>query len=257
MKISKATTQKTKKIIILFSTIFFYCTTAIAQTGTLKGKVVSSLNNAPLPFASVQLQNIVMGAVCDSMGNFTITNIPAGTYNVIGTFTGFKQKIVFELVISATIVTYLDISLDNDISLTSVTVKSSPFNKTRESPVSLKTISANEIEQNPGGNRDITKTIQSFPGVASAVSYRSDLIIRGGAPSENKFYLDGIEVPTINHFTTQGATGGAFGMINVNMIREVNFMAGAFPANRGNTLSSVFDFKQKMVVKTNCILPAL
>jgi hypothetical protein len=244
MKIN-TTIRRSKKSIILFFTAIFCTLITTAQTGTLKGKMLIATNNEPLPYASVQLQGTALGTTCDSAGNYTIANIPAGTYNVVGSFAGFKQKIIFELVISATLITYLDIALDKEMSLSTVTVKASPFNKTRESPVSLKTISASEIERNPGGNRDITKAIQSFPGVASSVSFRNDLIIRGGAPSENKFYLDGVEVPTINHFTTQGATGGAFGMINVNMIREVNFLAGAFPASRGNTLSSLFEFKQK------------
>lgn len=130
-------------------------------------------------------------------------------------------------------------------SLKVIEVTGSPFNKTEESPVSLRTIGSSEIDRNPGGNRDISKVIQSLPGVASTASFRNDIIIRGGSPNENRFYLDGIEVPNINHFSTQGASGGPVGMINVNFIREVDFYSGAFPANKGNALSSVFDFKQK------------
>ena len=230
-------------------TIFVVCLLGVmnlkAQTGTLKGNVYTINPNQFLPYANVQLQGKNIGVNCDSLGNYIIPNIPVGTYNIVASYVGYKQKIIFEITVLGTFFTYLDINLDVNVALNEVVVKPSPFNKTSESPVSLKTIGANEIERNPGGNRDITKAIQSFPGVASAVSFRSDLIIRGGAPSENKFYLDGIEVPTINHFTTQGATGGAFGMINVNMIREVNFFSGAFPANRGNTLSSLFEFTQK------------
>ena len=236
--------QKNKKIATVFLGVFLSIQLS-AQTGTLKGKIYFTNTNQFLANASVQLQGINLGATCDSLGNYTIANIPVGIYNVIGSYVGYKQKMVYEIVVLGTLPTYLDISLDENKTLAQVTVKASPYNKTRESPVSLKTIGAAEIERNPGGNRDITKAIQSFPGVASAVSFRSDLIIRGGGPSENKFYLDGVEVPTINHFTTQGATGGVFGMINVNMIREVDFFAGAFPANRGNTLSSLFEFKQK------------
>ena len=80
--------------------------------------------------------------------------------------------------------------------------------------------------------------------MASTVSFRNDIIIRGGAPNENRFYLDGIEIPNINHFATQGSSGGPVGMINVNFIREVDLYSGAFPANRGNSLSSVMEFKQ-------------
>ncbi|MBE0652855.1 MAG: TonB-dependent receptor, partial [Bacteroidales bacterium] len=105
-------------------------------------------------------------------------------------------------------------------------------------------ISLVEIEKNPGGNRDISKVIQSYPGVASTPSFRNDLIVRGGGASENRFYLDGIEIPNLNHFATQGASGGPVGIINVDFIREVDFYSAAFPANRGNALSSVIEFNQ-------------
>ncbi|HOW32322.1 MAG TPA: TonB-dependent receptor, partial [Bacteroidales bacterium] len=124
-----------------------------------------------------------------------------------------------------------------------VEVKSSPFKKVEESPVSLKTIGIAEIERSPGANRDISKVIQSLPGVASGLSYRNDLIVRGGGPSENRFLLDGIEIPNLNHFGTQGASGGSVGIINSDFLREVDLYTGAFPASRGNALSSVLDMR--------------
>ena len=69
------------------------------------------------------------------------------------------------------------------------------------------------------------------------------MIVRGGSPSENRFYLDGVEIPNINHFSTQGASGGPVGILNADLIREVNFYTGAFPTDKGNALSSVLDFK--------------
>jgi hypothetical protein len=125
-----------------------------------------------------------------------------------------------------------------------VTVTASPFRKTEESPVSLRSIGLGEIEKSPGANRDISKVIQSFPGVQSTPAYRNDVIIRGGGPSESRFYLDGVEVPFINHFATQGASGGPVGIINADFLREVNYYSGAFPANRGNALSGVLEFNQ-------------
>ena len=111
-----------------------------------------------------------------------------------------------------------------------------------EAPVSLRRIGTNEIKRNPGGGRDISKAIRSLPGVAAIPSFRNDIVIRGGAPNENRFYIDGIEIPNINHFATQGASGGPVGMINVDLVQEVEFYSGAFPATRGNALSSVMEF---------------
>ena len=81
--------------------------------------------------------------------------------------------------------------------------------------------------------------------MAITSSFRNDIIVRGGSPNENRFYLDGIEVPTINHFSTQGASGGPVGLINVDFIQDLDFYSGAFPANRGNALSSVLEFQFK------------
>ena len=119
---------------------------------------------------------------------------------------------------------------------------------TLESPLSIQRLTTEEIKANPGGNFDISRVIQSLPGVGGGVaggSFRNDIIIRGGSPTENVFYLDGIEVPVINHFTTQGSSGGPQGILNVSFIEEVKLSTSAFDARYDNTLSSVFQFKQK------------
>ena len=139
---------------------------------------------------------------------------------------------------------YVQIELEEEnTSLNEVVVTASPFQKVVESPVSLRVIGLQEIEKAPGANRDISKVVQNYPGVAfSPIGYRNDLIVRGGGPSENRFYLDGVEIPNINHFSTQGASGGPVGLIDADLIRSVKFYSGAFPADRGNALSSVLDF---------------
>ena len=119
---------------------------------------------------------------------------------------------------------------------------------TIESPISIQRLTTEDIRANPGGNFDISKVIQSLPGVgggASGGSFRNDIIIRGGSPSENVFYMDGIEVPIINHFSTQGSSGGPQGILNVSFIEDVRLSTSAFDARYDNALSSVFQFKQK------------
>jgi hypothetical protein len=124
-------------------------------------------------------------------------------------------------------------------------VEAAPFKSGVEVPVSLHSMFASEIQRNPGSDNDISKVVRTLPGVTSISSFRNDLIIRGGAPNENRFYLDGIEIPVINHLVTQGASGGAYSIINSNQLREIDYMSSSFPANRGNALSSVFDFYLK------------
>lgn len=235
------------RAITLLAVALYFFTTPIAssQTGVIKGRVYNSLNNESIPLANVILQGTNIAVQTNIDGLYEIKNLNPNLYNVEVSYIGFEKKIIYEVQVTNAKPTIVDIALEEkNEKIEEVEITASPFNKTQESPVSLRTLGTSEIERNPGGNRDISKVIQSLPGVSSPPSFRNDIIIRGGAPNENRFYLDGIEVPNINHFATQGSSGGPAGMINVNFIREVDFYSGSFPANRGNTLSSVFEFKQ-------------
>lgn len=219
---------------------------ASAQKGVIKGRVFDELTNESIPFANVAIQNSDKGAVTDIDGNYNIGNLDPGLYNVQTTYVGYEAKTVFEVQVVNQNPTSLNIALKaTSTKLQTVEVTSEVFERNVESPVSLQEIGTDEIQRNPGGNRDISKAIQVLPGVSSSLSFRNDIIIRGGAPNENRFYLDGVEVPNINHFATQGSSGGPVGIINVNFIKSVDFYSGAFPADRGNALSSVLEFTQK------------
>ena len=216
------------------------------QLGTIKGRVFDDLTNEPVPFSNVALQETTYGAVSNIEGNYEITGIEPGLYNVQASFIGYKTKTIFEVEVFAAKPTVLDIPLEaGATNLTAVEITTEVFERNAESPVSLQQIGTNEIQRNPGGNRDISRALQILPGVASSLSFRNDIIIRGGAPNENRFFLDGIEVPVINHFATQGSSGGPVGILNVNFIQNVDFYSGAFPTNRGNAMSAVLEFTQK------------
>ncbi|MEC9159353.1 MAG: TonB-dependent receptor [Bacteroidota bacterium] len=234
--------MKSSLTTLLLSCLF---TQVISQSGVIKGTITDATNNETIPFANIYIEQTQSGVASDLDGNYIISNLKPGIYNIIYSFVGYQSKSIAEVIVNPNKPTVLDVQLlSSSTSLEEVEIKASPFQKSFESPVSKRSINATEIYRNPGGNRDISKVIQSLPGVASSASFRNDIIIRGGAPNENRFYLDGIEVPNINHFATQGSSGGPVGMINVNFIREVDLYTGAFPSNRGNTLSSVMEFKQ-------------
>lgn len=232
---------------ILTSILFFTAQLLVAQTGVIRGKVYNKINNEPVPFANIAVQGTTMGAVADDNGNYIISNLNPGLYNLETSFVGFKKLVMYEIQVTLARPAIVDFELDEETKkLEEVVVTSAnSFVKSDESPLSLRTIGTTEIKRTPGGNRDISRVVRSLPGVASTPSFRNDIIIRGGSPSENTFYLDGIQIPVINHFQTQGSSGGPVGIINVDLLKEVNFYSGAFPANRGNTMSSVFDFSLK------------
>ena len=154
-------------------------------------------------------------------GNYEITGISPGLYNLSASSIGYETKVEYEIQTFKNKPVFTNIELNPASKLLeAVEVVVSPFSTREEAPVSMRTIGVSEIERNPGGNRDISRVIQSLPGVASPPSFRNDIIIRGGAPNENRFYLDGVEVPNINHFATQGSSGGPVGLINVNFIKR-------------------------------------
>lgn len=210
----------------------------------LKGIVIDKSSREPLEFINVQVVGLGKGAVTDNNGQFAIADVPPGIHRLQASAIGYKTNLTPEYVVSGKDL-YVSIEVEENLTeLEGVTVTSSPFRRNVESPVGLRIIGLQEIEKSPGANRDISRIVQSYPGVGfSPIGYRNDLIVRGGGPSENRFYLDGVEIPNINHFSTQGASGGPVGIINADLIREVNFYSGAFPGYSGNALSSVIDFK--------------
>jgi hypothetical protein len=233
-----------KKIFILI--LLSISSFQLFSQGTIKGKVIDGKTREALPFVSVLILNTQKGATTDNDGNFSITNSPLGYFKLQASFVGYETIITEDYLVTNDKMPFVTIELFETASkLEEVVIKSKLFKKPLTSPLSLQTLGVVEIEKNPGGNRDILKVIQSLPGVASNPGFRNDIIVRGGATSENKFYVDGIEVPVINHFQTQGATGGPVGLINADLIRNVDFYTSAFPANRGNALSSVIEFTQK------------
>lgn len=227
-------------ILFLISSIVSY------SQGVIKGKVIDANTREGLPFVSVIVLNTQVGATTDERGEFTINNTPMGYVKLQVSFIGYETVITEDYLTTMDKIPFVSIAL-KEISqkLDEVVIANPLFKKSMQSPLSLQSLGIAEIEKNPGGNRDVLKVIQSLPGVASNPGFRNDIIIRGGATSENVFYLDGIEIPVINHFQTQGATGGPVGIINADLIRKVDFYTSAFPSNRGNALSSVISFTQK------------
>ena len=233
--------------ILLFISLFFLFSGTVysqeAGRGIIEGRVFNSNNNEPVPFANIVIWGTNIGSVSDIDGRFLFTGIRPGYVELRASSIGFETFVASEILVSNSSKVFIEIPMvETTVSIEEITVKASPFRKKEESPLSLQRIGIEEIEKNPGGNRDISKVLQSLPGVASTVSYRNDLIVRGGGSNENRFFLDGVEIPNLNHFATQGASGGPNGILNVDLIRSVDFYSGAFPSDRGNALSSVLEF---------------
>ncbi|ULQ57871.1 TonB-dependent receptor [Flavihumibacter rivuli] len=224
----------------------------VAQTGSISGTVIDKNTLQPLAGVSLILQPGNTGQTSSDKGTFRFDGITPGTYSIALTAIGYQSRTLPNLVITTGNEQTLTIELEASASTLTGVVVSGRKNTARatslESPLSIQRLTTEDIKANPGGNFDISKVIQSLPGVGGGVGgggFRNDIIIRGGAPSENVFYLDGIEVPIINHFSTQGSGGGPQGILNVSFIEDVKLSSSAFDARYDNALSSVFQFKQK------------
>ncbi|MGA3014895.1 MAG: TonB-dependent receptor [Bacteroidales bacterium] len=232
--------------IALIITLFVSPNYGFSQKGTIKGRVFNIKNNEPLPFTNIIIENDPQkGISSDTGGNFILTGVKPGYVRLVASSVGFKKYVSEDFLVTNAKIVFVNIGMEESATnLKAVDIKPSEFVRKEESPLSLQRLTVEEIERSPGANRDISKVIQSLPGVASTPAYRNDVIVRGGGSSENRFYLDGVEIPNLNHFATQGASGGPVGIINVDFIRDLEFYSGAFPADRGNALSSVLEFSQ-------------
>lgn len=237
------TEMKRHTLLFVFMALVYSGIYGQAGGGSIRGQVVDAATNEPVPFASVVIWNTTTGAMTDFDGNFTFTGVKPGFVELRISSVGYKPYVTDGVMVTNNNEVNLVIKLESTIvEVGEIIVKPSPFRKSVESPISARIIGIQEIELNPGGNRDISRVIQSFPGVASTPAFRNDVIVRGGGPNENRFFIDNVEIPYLNHFSTQGSSGGPTGIINVDFVRSVDFLSGAFPASRGNALSSVMDF---------------
>jgi len=239
-------------LLVVFSTDLAVAQGTVQNTGKLSGFLVNRKTQQNLGGLLVALTPSGEKMISDSNGAFRFTSLLPGTYAIKITGLGIQDKLLTNVIVTSGNENTFTIELEPTVNqLNAVTVSSirnTAKATTLESPLSIQRLTAEDIKANPGGNFDISKVIQSLPGVgggAAGGTFRNDIIIRGGTPSENVFYLDGIEVPIINHFSTQGSGGGPQGILNVSFIQDVKLSTSAFDARYDNALSSVFQFRQK------------
>ena len=232
---------------LFYFLLVFHTSLYCQNIGSLTGTVIDSESGLPLEGATVTVDKSNFFAVTDQNGFFEIVDLPTTTYNITARFIGFKIQTKFNIIVKSAGNRSLDFVLSPmPDKLDEVILNESPFKTSIETPLSTQTFSAVEIETYPGGNNDITRVIQSLPGISPSVGgFRNDIIIRGGGPNETVYYIDGIEIPNINHFSTQGSSGGPVGLVNISFIKDVTLSTSSFGAEYDNALSGVLAFNQK------------
>ncbi|MHB1051244.1 MAG: TonB-dependent receptor [Bacteroidota bacterium] len=226
-------------------TIFLHSLSAAQQpAGTLEGKVIDAATKLPLVGVNIILLTTTTGAISDPNGEFTIPNVPVGSYSVQFRMIGYAPVTKVDIIIRPQRISAVTAELsENVIESEQVTVTAGYFHQTDVQSLNAVGFSREEIRRAPGSGGDVSRIIMSLPSLAKVNDQSNSLIVRGGSPLENAFYIDGIEIPNINHFPTQGATGGPIGMVNVDLIDEVNFHTGGFSPAYGDKLSSILDIR--------------
>lgn len=225
---------------IIFGLFFISLVINAQSTGTIIGKVVEKISKQPIPGVNVILEGTQIGAATGIEGKFEISNVPIGNYQVRISAIGYTTSVRSDVVVNSARPTQLTIELaETVLELEGVTVTSGFFDSEPTEVISLKKFSYEEIRRAPGGFEDVVRALSVLPGVGQQSAGRNDLVVRGGAPSENLYLVDGFIFPTINHFGNQGATGGPLSFINLDYVEETSFSTGGFSAIYGDKLSSV------------------
>lgn len=214
-------------------------------TGTVKDKNTQQL----LPGVTISLTGAdSLYTTTDLDGHFKV-ELRAGRYNLQASFVGFANYTTYNVNVTSGNPLVMQIEMEEqtqELDELVVTVGKSARATDMITPLATQKLTLEEIKVNPGGNFDVSKVIQVLPGVAGGTSpNRNDIIVRGGGPSENVYYLDGMEIPVLNHFQTQGASGGATGILNVSFIQDLQLTSSAFDSRYGNALASTIVIKQR------------
>ncbi len=210
------------------------------KAGVVAGRVFDLGTSEPLAGANVVVVGTVLGASTNAEGEFRITGVPVGVCALKVSAVGYEPFTRTDVVVSIARPSEVTVRLrEAAIVVDSVQVTGNYFQKLPETPLSTFVQSSEEIRRLPGGLEDVVRAISILPGIAQVQAGRNDLIIRGGAPSENLFLIDNIEVANINHFGTQGATGGPLSYVNLDYVEGTSFSSGGFGVQYGDKLSSV------------------
>ena len=240
--------------------LLFFSVVAFAQTNptsALRGTITDAQSGFPLPGVNVIVIDTdpVMGAMTDMDGNYRLENVPVGRHTVKVTFLGYEPQVLSNLLVSSGKELEVNAKLQESImqlegaEIVAEDDKFEPLNKM--ATVSARSFTIEEAMRYSGSLQDPSRMAQNYAGVSNASDDRNDIIIRGNSPSGVLWRMEGIDIPSPNHFSTLGGTGGPVSMLNINNLSNSDFLTSAFPAEYGNALAGVFDLRLRNGNKDN------
>lgn len=211
-----------------------------ARAGIVTGRAVNLRTRTPIAAAQVTIDGLAARTTTDADGRFRLAELPPGVYTLRVAAIGYRPAVEANVVVSTGKPATLEVALgEAPQQLEEVVAAPSFFIAPEDAPTSTQTLGAEDVRRSPGAQEDVVRAVSLLPGVGITSGGRNDLIVRGGAPSENLFLVDNLEVPNINHFGTQGSSGGPVSLINIDLVRQADFSAGGFGTRYGDRTGSV------------------
>jgi hypothetical protein len=211
------------------------------RRGKIKGQVLDRETKEPLPGVHVEIVNTQQGTIADKLGNFMFNDIVVGNYSILFSLPGFDKLLITDVIVRSKRITTVQAELKLLPIKAEVVVSAKYFAKNEDQPAITANFSTEEVRRAPTLLSDVSRRLMGLPSVINMNQQFNGLIVRGGSPSENGFFVDGIEIPNINHFPIQGSSAGLLSIMNIDLINNVDFYAGGFSAKYGNRLSSFTD----------------
>lgn len=234
-----------KKIFCLLgiSLMLFVFPLKAIKSGSIEGKVSEDFRKIPVSGVLVMVVNKSLSTLTNEKGEFKILNVPVGSYNVKFSASGYQTIVLTDIIVRSDRITNLNVILQEDLLPLKETMEVTAryFHEDPKVPTSVFNLSPEEIRRAPGSVGGLGRMLKALPGITTRTDDINELIVRGGSPLENGFYIDGIEVPGINHIPFQGTSGGFYSALDPDLLQNVDFISGGFPAEYGGHLSSITD----------------
>lgn len=218
-----------------------------SDLGIVRGKIIDKKTKSPLFGANIVLLNSEenIGCSSDENGRFELRNVPFGPATIKFSMIGYQSVVKSDIIVSKSTKSFVNIELEPTIIelKEEAVIKADYFYKPYGTISAVNSYSAEEIKRDAGTFNDISRMMQSFAGVITTNDLRNDILVRGGNPTENLFLVDGFEIQSINHFSTQGGSGGTIGFLQTEFLKETNFYVGGFPTKYAGRLSAAMDIR--------------
>lgn len=240
--------NKTPLLVIAFSLLSFsvFCQ---RLTQTIRGTVTDADSKTPLELVGVKVLNLdtTIYSITDAGGKFRLLKVPVGRHSIKFSFVGYEDVLLQNIVVTTGKEVVLNVEMREKLFVGTEVEIIAQKDKTKANndlvTNSARNFQSEETERYAGSRGDPAKMVANYAGVATGNDARNDIIVRGNSPLGVLWRLENTDIPSPNHFSTQGATGGPVSILNNSLLASSDFLTGAFPAEFGNKMAAVFDLK--------------